>query len=52
MLVAAGSYQWTRLKDECLTQCRMPLAFLMRHGGFRQDGPSPSCSGFAMARIA
>ena len=40
VLVAAGSYQWTRLKDECLTQCRMPLAFLMRHGGFRRDGPS------------
>ena len=40
MLVAAGSYQWTRLKDVCLTQCRMPLAFLMRHGGFRRDGPS------------
>jgi predicted metal-binding membrane protein len=39
VLVAAGSYQWTRLKDVCLTQCRMPLAFLMRHGGFRRDGP-------------
>jgi predicted metal-binding membrane protein len=39
VLVAAGSYQWTRLKNVCLTQCRMPLAFLMRHGGFRRDGP-------------
>jgi predicted metal-binding membrane protein len=39
MLVAAGSYQWTRLKDICLTKCRMPLAFLMRHGGFRRDLP-------------
>ena len=39
MLVAAGSYQWTRLKDICLTQCQMPLAFLMRHGGFRRDVP-------------
>jgi predicted metal-binding membrane protein len=37
MLVAAGSYQWTRLKDICLTQCQMPLAFVMRHGGFRRD---------------
>jgi predicted metal-binding membrane protein len=35
--VAAGSYQWTRLKDLCLTQCQTPFAFLMRHGGFRSD---------------
>jgi predicted metal-binding membrane protein len=39
MLVAAGSYQWTRLKDICLTQCRVPLAFLMRRGGFHRDLP-------------
>jgi predicted metal-binding membrane protein len=39
MLVAAGSYQWTSLKVTCLTECRMPLAFLMRHGGFRRDLP-------------
>jgi len=37
VFVAAGSYQWTRLKDVCLTQCQMPFAFLMRHGGFRRD---------------
>ncbi len=40
MFVAAGSYQWTRLKDICLTQCQKPFAFLMRHGGFRRDAPS------------
>ena len=40
VFVAAGSYQWTRLKDICLTQCQMPFAFLMRHGGFRRDVPS------------
>ena len=39
VFVAAGSYQWTRLKDICLTQCQMPFAFLMRHGGFRRDVP-------------
>ena len=39
VFVAAGSYQWTRLKDVCLTQCQMPFAFLMRHGGFRRDVP-------------
>ncbi len=40
LFVAAGSYQWTRLKDICLTQCQKPFAFLMRHGGFRRDAPS------------
>jgi predicted metal-binding membrane protein len=37
LFVAAGSYQWTRVKDLCLTQCQKPFAFLMRHGGFRRD---------------
>ena len=37
LFVAAGSYQWTRLKDACLTQCQKPFAFLMRQGGFRGD---------------
>src|SRR3954449_7843833 len=35
VLIAAGAYQWTRLKDICLAQCQSPLLFLMRHGGFR-----------------
>jgi predicted metal-binding membrane protein len=39
VFVAAGSYQWTRLKDVCLAQCQKPFAFLMRHGGFRRDAP-------------
>ena len=37
VFVAAGSYQWTWLKDVCLTQCQTPFAFLMRHGGYRRD---------------
>jgi len=37
LFVAAGSYQWTRLKDLCLTQCQMPFAFLIRQGGLRGD---------------
>jgi predicted metal-binding membrane protein len=37
LFVAAGSYQWTKLKDICLYQCQMPFAFLIRHGGFRRD---------------
>jgi predicted metal-binding membrane protein len=40
LFVAAGSYQWTRLKDICLTQCQRPFAFLMRQGGFRRDALS------------
>jgi predicted metal-binding membrane protein len=39
VFVAAGCYQWTRLKDVCLTQCQTPFAFLMRQGGFRGDAP-------------
>jgi predicted metal-binding membrane protein len=37
ILIAAGVYQWTPLKDVCLTQCQSPLLFLMCHGGFRRD---------------
>ena len=37
VLIAAGVYQWTPLKDVCLAQCQSPLQFLMRHGGFRND---------------
>ncbi len=29
ILVLAGIYQWTPLKDACLTECRSPLSFLM-----------------------
>jgi predicted metal-binding membrane protein len=39
VFVAAGSYQWTRLKEVCLTKCQVPFAFLMRQGGFRSDVP-------------
>ena len=39
LFIAAGSFQWTRLKDVCLTQCQKPFAFLMTHGGFRSDAP-------------
>ena len=37
VLVAAGVYQWTPLKDSCLSQCQAPFSFLQRHGGFRRD---------------
>jgi predicted metal-binding membrane protein len=35
VLIAAGVYQWTPLKRSCLAQCRAPLAFVQRHGGFK-----------------
>jgi predicted metal-binding membrane protein len=35
VLIAAGVYQWTPLKDACLRQCQSPLLFIQRHGGFR-----------------
>jgi predicted metal-binding membrane protein len=37
VLITAGVYQWTRLKESCLTQCRSPIEFVQRNGGFRQD---------------
>jgi predicted metal-binding membrane protein len=37
VLIAAGVYQWTPLKDVCLVQCQSPFGFLMRHGGFRAN---------------
>jgi predicted metal-binding membrane protein len=37
VLIAAGVYQWTPLKDACLRQCQSPLLFIQRHGGFRSD---------------
>jgi predicted metal-binding membrane protein len=41
VLIAAGVYQWTPLKDTCLAQCQSPLLFIHRHGGFHRD-PSAS----------
>ena len=35
VLIVAGLYQWTPLKDVCLSQCQSPLLFIQRHGGFR-----------------
>ena len=35
MLVAAGSYQLTPLKDFCLRHCRSPLAFLLHVSGYK-----------------
>lgn len=37
VFVIAGIYQWTPLKDSCLRQCRSPLSFIQRHGGFKPE---------------
>jgi predicted metal-binding membrane protein len=39
VLVGVGVYQWTPLKNACLSQCRAPLSFVQRHGGFRAERP-------------
>ena len=31
VLIGAGIYQWTPLKNACLSHCRTPLSFLMTH---------------------
>ena len=31
VLIAAGIYQWTPLKQACLNHCRSPLEFLLFH---------------------
>lgn len=37
VLIAAGLYQWSPIKDACLSNCRGPLQFLQRHGGFKRE---------------
>src|SRR5919197_1349302 len=40
VLIVAGLYQWTPLKEACLFYCQAPLTFLLRYGGFRSDPAS------------
>ena len=35
VLVGAGLYQWSPLKDTCLGKCQSPLGFLVSRGGIR-----------------
>ncbi|HEY4369668.1 MAG TPA: DUF2182 domain-containing protein [Steroidobacteraceae bacterium] len=37
VLIAAGIYQWTPIKNACLAQCQTPFPFLISHGGFRSN---------------
>jgi predicted metal-binding membrane protein len=46
VLIVAGVYQWTPLKEACLSYCQAPLTFIMRHGGFRRDPMGALALGF------
>jgi len=36
VLIAAGLFQLSPVKDACLRQCQSPLLYIQRHGGFNQ----------------
>jgi predicted metal-binding membrane protein len=46
VLIAAGVYQWTPLREACLSYCQAPLTFIMRHGGFRREATGALTLGF------
>jgi predicted metal-binding membrane protein len=46
VLIAAGVYQWTPVKEACLSYCQAPLSFIMRHGGFRREAAGALTLGF------
>ena len=46
VLIVAGVYQWTPLKNACLSYCQAPLTFIMRHGGFRREATGALALGF------
>jgi len=46
VLIAAGIYQWTPVKEACLSYCQAPLTFIMRHGGFRREASGALVLGF------
>jgi predicted metal-binding membrane protein len=49
VLIAAGFYQWTSVKEACLAYCQAPLTFIMRHGGFRREATGALALGFRHA---
>ena len=61
LLIAAGVFQWTPLKNACLTHCRSPLSFLMtdwRNGksgaflmGLKHGAYCTGCCWFLMALL-
>ena len=61
LLIVAGVFQWTELKNACLTHCRSPLSFLMtdwREGkwgaffmGLKHGAYCTGCCWFFMALL-
>jgi len=45
VLIAAGIYQWTPLKDVCLAKCQSPFLFIQQLGGFRHDAAGATLLG-------
>ena len=52
LLILAGLYQWTPLKDVCLSQCQAPLGFILSRGGFQGDATGSLTLGFRHGAIA
>src|SRR5271169_508959 len=46
VLIVAGLYQWTPLKEACLSYCRSPLVFIQQQGGFRREPAGALVLGF------
>lgn len=46
VLLAAGVYQWLPIKDRCLYNCRSPLSFMQRFGGFQPSAAGSIRLGF------
>jgi predicted metal-binding membrane protein len=46
LLILAGLYQWTPLKDVCLSQCQAPLGFILSLGGFQRAATGSLMMGF------
>ncbi|MEE8436682.1 MAG: DUF2182 domain-containing protein, partial [bacterium] len=38
LLIAAGVYQWTPIKESCLKHCKAPLTFLAQHWRYGVGG--------------
>lgn len=46
VLIAAGLYQWTPVKQVCLRHCQTPISFILQHGGFRRTPRGSLALGF------
>jgi len=47
LFIVAGAFQLAPLKDRCLTQCRTPLGFVVRHWNGKRPRLASLCTGLA-----